>query len=58
MDELVNFNNQQIEALQSRIAVLETVLIEVCNKDCQQEYREIILKEVILKKKVNYEYIR
>lgn len=47
MNELVDLKNQQIEALQKRVLMLETYLLEVTDKDCIDEYRKIIRKEIL-----------
>lgn len=51
--DLIQFKTHQIEALQkklyeleSRITLLESYLFEVTDKDCPQDYRQIIRNEV------------
>lgn len=47
MNELVDFKNAQVESLQKRVLLLETYLLEVTDKDCPDEYRKIIRKEIL-----------
>jgi len=47
MNELVDFKNAQVETLQKRVLQLETYLLEVTDKDCPDEYRKIVRKEIL-----------
>jgi hypothetical protein len=47
MNELVDFKNAQVESLQKRVLLLETYLLEVTDKDCPDEYRKIVRKEIL-----------
>lgn len=47
MNELVDFKNNQIEALQKRVLTLETWILELTDKDCPNEYKKIIRTEIL-----------
>ena len=54
MKDLVDFKNYQIEALQSkvfeqerRISILETYIFELIDKDCPEEYKNIVKSELL-----------
>lgn len=49
MNELVDFKNEQIEALQKRVLVLETWILELTDKDCPSDYKRIIRNEILNK---------
>jgi hypothetical protein len=50
MNELVDFKNAQLEALQKRVLLLETFILEVTDKDCPEDYRRIVRDEVLKNK--------
>ncbi len=52
--DLYTFKNMQIDALQkalskanTRITNLETFIFELCHKDCPEDYKDIVKKEVL-----------
>jgi hypothetical protein len=52
MKDLVEFKNAQIGALQQELAKsrerniqLETWVFELCDRDCPDEYKEVIINE-------------
>ena len=52
--DLYTFKNMQIDALQKelctankRITNLETFIFELCDKDCQESYKKIVIKELL-----------
>tara|TARA_R100000541_G_C1877270_1_gene81800 strand:- start:147 stop:320 length:174 start_codon:yes stop_codon:yes gene_type:complete len=54
MNDLVNFQHQRIQALQERISDLELkshdlekLVIELCNKDCTEEFKELVLTGIL-----------
>ena len=53
MKDLIDFKNQQIEALQDsnaqkeeRIAILETWIFELTDDKCPRDYKKLIRKEL------------
>lgn len=53
MKDLIDYKNQRIEALQKevcklnkKIGHLETYIFEVTDKDCPEEYKKLVRKEV------------
>jgi hypothetical protein len=54
MKDLVDFKNAQIEALlrkcneqEKRISILETWIFELSDKDCPNEYKQIVKNELL-----------
>lgn len=54
MKDLVDFKNQQIEALQesnaqkeARIAILETWIFELTDDKCPRDYKQVIRTELL-----------
>ncbi len=54
MKHLLEFNNYRIEALvnelnksNKRILELETFIFELCDKDCPESYKKIVIKELL-----------
>lgn len=47
MKDLVEFQRNRIDALSKRVSELEQYVIEVCDKDCPDDYRKVVLKELL-----------
>lgn len=54
MKDLIDFKNQQIQALQdsnaekeARIAILETWIFELTDDNCPREYKKVIRTELL-----------
>lgn len=47
MEDLLSFQRERIEALEKKVKVYEVWLLEVIDRDCPQEYREIIKKQLL-----------
>lgn len=54
MKDLIDFKNQQIQALQdsnaekeARIAILETWIFELTDDKCPKEYKQVIRTELL-----------
>lgn len=47
MKELVEFKENQIEALQKRVNLLETYILEITDSGCPDDYKRIIRKQIL-----------
>ena len=47
MKDLVDFQYHRINALQSRVAELERLVLEVTDEDCPNAFREIVRTEIL-----------
>lgn len=47
LKDLIQIKDYQIEALQKENQRLVTHLYELCDKDCPEEYRQIILSSLV-----------
>ena len=47
MKEVIDYQHHRIIALDKRIAELKLMILEVCDKDCPDDYRRIIKKEIL-----------
>lgn len=47
MKELVDYQHQRIVALETKVAELKRYVLELCDKDCPEDYKLIVLKEII-----------
>jgi hypothetical protein len=47
MKDLLEFKENQIYALQKRVAILETYILELTDKSCPEEYKRVIRKEIL-----------
>jgi hypothetical protein len=47
MNELVEFQRLRIIALYNRKIILEQYILELTDKDCPEDYKRIIRKEVL-----------
>ena len=45
--DLVDYQRNRIEALSSRVTQLEQYVIELCDKDCPNDYKKVVLKEIL-----------
>ena len=46
MKELIDFQQGRITALTKRVSELERYIIELCDKDCPNDYKRVVLKEL------------
>ena len=47
MNELVEFQRLRIIALHDRVTKLEQYILELTEKDCPEEYKKIVRKEIL-----------
>ena len=47
MNELVEFQRLRIIALYDRLTELEQYILELTDKDCPEEYKRIVRKEIL-----------
>lgn len=47
MRDLVEFQRNRIEALSNRVTQLEQYVIELCDNDCPEDYKKVVLKEIL-----------
>lgn len=47
MNELVEFQRLRIIALHDRVTKLEQYILELTDKDCPEEYKKIVRKEIL-----------
>ena len=47
MNDLVDFKNNQIEALQKRVSQLETWILEITSKEAPKEYFRVVRNELL-----------
>lgn len=47
MKEVIDFQHQRINALDSRIRELQTYILELCDKDCPEDYKRVIKSEIL-----------
>lgn len=47
LKDLIQLKDYQIEALQKENQRLVTHLYELCDKDCPEEYRQVVLSSLI-----------
>lgn len=47
LKDLIQIKDYQIEALQKENQRLVTHLYELCDKDCPEEYRQVILSSLV-----------
>ena len=47
MKDLVDFQRNRIEALSSRVTQLEQYVIELCDKECPDDYKKVVLTEIL-----------
>lgn len=45
--DLVNFQHHRIVALDKRISELNRYILELCDKDCPEDYKRIIKREIL-----------
>lgn len=47
MRDLVEFQRNRIDALSKRVSELEQYVIELTDKDCPDDYKKIVLNEIL-----------
>ena len=47
MNELVEFQRLRIIALYDRVTELEQYILELTDKDCPKEYKNVVRKEIL-----------
>jgi hypothetical protein len=47
MKDLLEFKENQIYALQKRVSVLETYILELTDKSCPEQYKKVIRTEIL-----------
>lgn len=47
MKDLVEFQYNRIEALTKKVLQYEQYILELCDKDCPEDYKRIIKKEIL-----------
>lgn len=45
--DLVDFQRNRIEALSNRVTQLEQYVIELCDKECPDDYKKVVLTEIL-----------
>ena len=47
MEDLLRFKTEQVEALQKRVAILETWILELTSDSCPSDYKRVIREELL-----------
>lgn len=47
MRDLIDFQHERIVALEQRTTELSRLVLELCDKDCTDEYRQVIKTEIL-----------
>lgn len=45
--DLIDFQHERIVALDKRVNELQRYILELCDKDCPEDYKRIIKREIL-----------